>query len=113
MVAVLLVGIISLFEYMAVVFAIGEVSFRMLDGRRHERSRGRARCRWCSFPRPGLWHLPISAEITWQSVSALLALHIPYGVCLSLFWRKTGNLVVPGLAHALGDAIRNAITVTV
>jgi membrane protease YdiL (CAAX protease family) len=108
-----LVGILSLVEYLAVVFAMEEVTFRMLDSHLHEASRGRGvlsavfiAAAW------GLWHLPISGEVTWQTIAALLCIHVPYGVCLSLFWRKTGNLVVPGLCHALGDAIRNAITVT-
>ena len=47
--------------------------------------------------------------MTWQTVGLLLYVHVPYGVCLSLFWRKTGNLVIPSLCHSLGDAIRNGI----
>jgi membrane protease YdiL (CAAX protease family) len=105
-----LVGVISLIEYMAVVFAMEEVSFRMLDSHLHEAS-GRPgilsavgiSAAW------GLWHLPIGEEVTWLTVGALLYIHLPYGVCLSLFWRRTGNLVIPGLCHALGDAFRNAM----
>ena len=47
--------------------------------------------------------------MTWQGLGLLMYVHVPFGVCLLLFWRKTGNLVVPGLWHALGDAIRNAL----
>jgi len=31
------------------------------------------------------------------------------GVALSIYWRKSGNLGVPGTAHALADSVRNAI----
>jgi len=31
------------------------------------------------------------------------------GVPLSLFWRKSGNLAVPGFTHAFVDAVRNAV----
>jgi membrane protease YdiL (CAAX protease family) len=104
------VGVFSLLLYMAVVFAIEEVTFRMLDSHLHEADLGRGvlsavfiSAAW------GLWHMPIVPELTWGTVGVLLYVHVPYGVALSLFWRRTGNLVIPGLCHALGDAIRNAI----
>lgn len=104
------VGVFSLLQYMAVVFAVEEVTFRMLDSHLHESDRGRGvlsavviSAIW------GLWHLPIVPELTGATIGVLLYVHVPYGVALSLFWRRTGNLVVPGLCHALGDAIRNAI----
>jgi len=107
----LAVGIASMLEYTAVTFVIEEVTFRMLDSHLHEADRRRGilsavfiSAAW------GLWHLPILGEFNWETIGVLLYVHVPYGVCLSLFWRKTGNLLVPGLCHALGDAIRNAIT---
>jgi membrane protease YdiL (CAAX protease family) len=104
------VGVFSFLQYMAVLFVVEEVTFRMLDSHLHDKEKGRGvlsavlvSAAW------GLWHLPIVDALTWETVGALLCVHVPYGVCLSLFWRKTGNLVVPGLCHALGDSIRNAI----
>jgi membrane protease YdiL (CAAX protease family) len=104
------VGVLSLLQYMAVMFVIEEVTFRMLDSHLHDvdKQRGVLSAVFISAAW-GLWHLPISEELTWEAVGILLYVHVPYGVCLSLFWRKTGNLVVPGLCHALGDAIRNAL----
>jgi membrane protease YdiL (CAAX protease family) len=104
------VGVLSLLQYMAVVFVMEEVTFRMLDSHLHDSDRGRGFLSALFISAVwGLWHLPIGEELTWQGTGLLLYVHVPYGVCLSLFWRKTGNLVVPGLCHALGDAIRNAL----
>ena len=104
------VGLLSLLQYIAVVFVMEEVTFRMLDSHLHESDRRRGflsavllAAAW------GLWHLPGGEELTWESVGILMYVHVPYGVALALFWRKTGNLVVPGLCHALGDAIRNGL----
>lgn len=103
-------GLYSLIQYLAVVFAVEEVSFRMLDGHLHQGHQGRGILSALAISTAwGLWHLPISGEIDWGTVAGLLLVHVPYGVCLSLFWRRSGNLWVPGLSHALGDAIRNAI----
>ncbi len=60
----------------------------------------------------GLWHLPgqaISAGQILPTVAALLAAQILVGVPLSLWWRKSGNLVVNDTAHALLDAVRNGL----
>ena len=104
------VGLFSLLEYMAVVFAVEEVTFRMLDSHLHEADRRRGILSAVFISAVwGLWHLPISEELTWSAVGILMYVHVPYGICLSLFWRRTGNLVVPGLCHALGDALRNAL----
>jgi membrane protease YdiL (CAAX protease family) len=104
------VGVVSFIQYMAIVFALEEVTFRMLDTHLHEADSRRGilsavviSVLW------GLWHLPIGNELSWASVGVLLYVHVPYGVCLSLFWRKTGNLVIPAFCHALGDGIRNAL----
>jgi membrane protease YdiL (CAAX protease family) len=104
------VGLVSLIQYLAVVFAVEEVSFRMLDGHLHQGRRDRGILSALAISAAwGLWHLPIAGDIGWGTVAGLLLVHVPYGVCLSLFWRRSGNLWVPGLSHALGDAIRNAI----
>jgi len=102
--------IYSLLLYIAITFVIEEVSFRMLDDHLHQGRPGRGlfsavvlSAMW------GLWHLPLTDELSWSEIGLLLYIHVPYGVVLSLFWRRTGNLLIPGLAHSLGDAIRNAI----
>jgi len=106
------IGAFSLLQYIAVVFVMEEVTFRMLDSHLHEADKWRG-VRSVVFISAawGLWHLPTGEELRWETVGILLYVHVPYGVCLSLFWRKTGNLVVPGLCHALGDGIRNAIMI--
>ncbi|HZO73141.1 MAG TPA: CPBP family intramembrane glutamic endopeptidase [Ktedonobacteraceae bacterium] len=60
----------------------------------------------------GLWHLPgqvIAAGQLLPTVIGLLAAQILVGVPLSLWWRKSGNMVVNDTAHALLDAIRNGL----
>jgi membrane protease YdiL (CAAX protease family) len=60
----------------------------------------------------GLWHLPIAGgggQPLAATVAQLLVVHCAIGVPLSLGWRRTGNLAVPALAHALIDAVRNAL----
>ncbi len=60
----------------------------------------------------GLWHLPGQAIAAGQlpsTVVELLAAQILVGVPLSLWWRKSGNLVINDTAHALLDAIRNGL----
>lgn len=104
------IGVLSLLEYLAVAFAIEEVTFRMLDAHLHEADRGRGVSSAVALAAAwGLWHLPIDPDPTWATVGILLYVHVPYGVALSLSWRRAGNLAVPALCHALGDAIRNAI----
>jgi membrane protease YdiL (CAAX protease family) len=54
----------------------------------------------------GLWHHPIVPGAT---VSQLLVLQVAMGPFLSLFWRRSGNLLAPGFAHAPSDSVRNAL----
>ena len=57
----------------------------------------------------GLWHYPIILHVSViQVVLTLLLLQVAMGPFLSLFWRRSGNLMVPGFAHALSDSVRNA-----
>jgi membrane protease YdiL (CAAX protease family) len=45
----------------------------------------------------GLWHYPILPQVPiWQLLPAQVAM-----ARSSLFWRRSGNLMVPGFAHAL------------
>jgi membrane protease YdiL (CAAX protease family) len=64
----------------------------------------------------GLWHVPIiplPPEFAHASVIVHVALVAPLevivGPFLSLFWRRSGNLMVPGFAHATMDSVRNAL----
>ncbi len=54
----------------------------------------------------GLWHHPIAPQ---ASVVQLLVTQVAMGPFLSLFWRRSGNLMVPEFAHALSDSVRNAL----
>jgi len=60
----------------------------------------------------GLWHLPIMPKLNvglLGTVAALMFVHGLIGVPLSLYWRRSGNLGVPSLAHAWIDAVRDAL----
>ena len=54
----------------------------------------------------GLCHHPIVPQAT---IVQLLVVQVATGPFLSLFWRRSGNLMVPGCAHALNDSVRNAL----
>jgi membrane protease YdiL (CAAX protease family) len=41
----------------------------------------------------------------------VLAVHGAIGYVLVMAWRRSGNLAVPGIAHAVSDALRNAVLV--
>lgn len=107
------IGLASLLMYVPVVFVLEEVFFRgALDSYLHRD--GEPGARWtaalCSALW-GLWHLPVagSGPITAGVVLALLAFQIPVGIFLSLGWRRSGNLAVPGITHAAIDAVRNGL----
>jgi hypothetical protein len=59
----------------------------------------------------GLWHLPIVTSDTHLLLMALLlgCFHMLPGIPLSLSWRICGNLLVPALAHAALDGVRNVL----
>lgn len=105
----------ALVLYVPVQFFLEEVSFRgLLDT--HVHRDGAAR-QWPSALLVsalwGLWHLPVA--VTDQGLPATIALmlvvHTLIGVPMSLAWRRTGNLMVPVIAHALIDAFRNALMI--
>lgn len=95
-------------------FAVEEVFFRgALDTYLH---RGEEGTGWLSaiFVSAlwGLWHLSTQAPTTgnlFLTVIELLAAQILVGVPLSLWWRKSGNLVVNNTAHALLEGVRNGL----
>jgi len=104
-------GIMSLIIFIPVMFVMEEVSFRgVLDAHLHRPGEGRG---WGSAlvvsALWGLWHLPIAGDISLQRIGVLLFVHCPVGVVLSLYWRRTGTLVIPGASHAFIDALRDAL----
>jgi membrane protease YdiL (CAAX protease family) len=112
-------GIESLLLYIPALFMIEEVAFRgAIDS--HVRHPGEGHgvgstvygiasaivvsVLW------GLWHYPIVPHTSViQVVAQLLLLQVAVGPFLSLFWRRSGNLMVPGFVHALLDSVRNAL----
>jgi len=57
----------------------------------------------------GWWHLPIVApSLLGVGLVAFPITHAMLGIPLSIFWRRSGNLLVPAVVHALIDAVRNA-----
>jgi len=99
--------------YFPVCFILEEVSFRgALDSHLYQRGD--------RFPFAsalfgsvlwGVWHLPILPAQS-QSVGVAIALAVSHsliGVPLAIYWRRSGNLVVTAFAHALIDAVRNAL----
>lgn len=106
-------GIRWFFLYLAVGFVLEEVFFRgALDAFVHPDPSIRG---WGSAVVVsaiwGLWHLPITPlEDGWLGPTIWLAgFHTVIGVPLSLYWRRSGNLLVPVAAHALIDAVRNTL----
>ena len=114
-----LVGIEWLLLYVPAVFMMEEVAFRGAidshvrhpDGHRGFNSTvyGIASAIVVSVLW-GLWHYPVvpHASVV-QVVATLLVLQVAIGPFLSLFWRRSGNLMVPGFVHATVDSARNAL----
>lgn len=120
----LIAGLLSLAYYLPVVFVLEEVAFRgLLDTHVHPRAAapGRGRGGWPSAVFVsvlwGLWHLPLQPGLTAAAlpgtVLSLVIVHTAIGVLLSRSWRRSGSLVLPGAAHALVDAVRNAVAVMI
>lgn len=114
-----LVGIESLLLYIPALFVIEEVAFRgAIDS--HVRHPGEHQGVWSTVYGIasaivvsvlwGLWHYPIIPHASViQVVAQLLLLQVAVGPFLSLFWRQSGNLMVPGFVHATIDSVRNAL----
>jgi membrane protease YdiL (CAAX protease family) len=60
----------------------------------------------------GLWHYPVTplphASVI-EHVALVAYLEVAVGPFFSLFWRRSGNLMVPGFVHAAIDSVRNAL----
>jgi membrane protease YdiL (CAAX protease family) len=106
--------VISLATYLPVVFVMEEVLFRgLLDPYLHGSSTGpdRASALYGSALW-GVWHLPVAfVSLGILTIPYLVAVHSALGYFLVRSWRRTGNLAAPGIAHAVADALRNAVAV--
>ena len=113
-VAALATAALSVATYVPVVFVLEEVFFRgAIDTYLHGSDSGQDRAfavygsaLW------GLWHLPVmSVALGALAIPYLIAIHTALGYVLVTAWRRTGNLAAPGIAHAVSDALRNAVAV--
>jgi hypothetical protein len=109
----LLVGVENLLLLVPVTFVMEEVFFRgVLDTYLRQGEEGIG---WLSAiflsALWGLWHLPIVHPLQPLAliITVLLIFQIAIGVPLSIWWRRSGNLTVPGTTHALLDTIRNVL----
>lgn len=110
-----LFGIESFLLYIPALFMVEEVAFRgAIDshvrhpGERHDVSStiyGIVSAILVSVLW-GLWHHPMLPTAT---IFDLLFAQVLVGPFLSLFWRRSGNLMVPAFVHALNDSVRNAL----
>jgi membrane protease YdiL (CAAX protease family) len=107
-------AVISVATYLPVVFVMEEVLFRgLLDPYLHDGAPGpdRASALYGSALW-GIWHLPVmSIALGALTIPYLVAVHTALGYVLVTSWRRTGNLGAPGTAHAVSDALRNAVAV--
>ena len=107
-------AVISVATYVPVVFVMEEVLFRgLLDTYLHGSTPGpdRASALYGSALW-GLWHLPVAfINLGILTIPYLVAVHTALGFFLATSWRRTGNLAAPSIAHAVTDALRNAVAV--
>lgn len=101
--------------YFPATFVLEEVAFRgALDAHVHHDgdSRGWQSAAFVSALW-GLWHLPVSSMNLPMPlvVAELVVVHVLLGVPLSFAWRSSRNLAGPALAHAVNDAVRNAVMI--
>jgi membrane protease YdiL (CAAX protease family) len=105
---------ISLATYLPVVFVMEEVLFRgLLDAYLHGSTPGADRASalygsalW------GIWHLPVAfIALGVLTIPYLIVVHTILGYFFVTSWRRSGNLAAPGIAHAVIDALRNAVAV--
>jgi len=105
---------ISLATYLPVVFVVEEVLFRgLIDPYLHGSTPGPDRASaiygsalW------GVWHLPVAfLALGVLTIPYLVIVHTTMGYFMVTAWRRTGNLAVPGVSHAVIDALRNAAAV--
>jgi len=114
LVAAIATAVVSVATYIPIVFVMEEVLFRgVLDTYLHGSTPGpdRATALYGSSLW-GLWHLPVVfISLGILTIPYLVAVHTVLGFFLVTSWRRTGNLAAPGIAHAVSDALRNAVAV--
>lgn len=104
----------SMATYLPVVFVMEEVLFRglidpYLHGSAPDPDRASALFGSALW---GIWHLPVaSIALGVLTIPYLVVVHTMIGSFLVTSWRQTGNLAAPGIAHAVIDALRNAVAV--
>jgi len=105
-------GLKSFLLYVPVAFAVEEVVFRgMLDT--YVNPAQSQKGIWSALfisALWALWHLPLASngENLWLTALASMTISF-WGIPLSIFWRRSGNLAVPAFSHAFADAIRDAL----
>ena len=112
--AAITTAVISLATYLPVVFVMEEVLFRgLIDPYLHGSTPGpdRASALYGSALW-GIWHLPVAfLALGVLTIPYLVIVHTTIGYFIVTAWRRTGNLAAPGIAHAVIDALRNAVAV--
>ena len=106
--------VISLLTYLPVVFVMEEVLFRgLIDTYLHGATPGPDRASaFYGSALWGIWHLPVAfIALGVLTIPYLVVVHTVLGYFLVTSWRRTGNLAAPGIAHAVIDALRNAVAV--
>lgn len=107
-------AVVSLLTYLPVVFVVEEVLFRgLIDPYLRGSTPGpdRASALYGSALW-GLWHLPVAfLALGVLTIPYLVIIHTSMGYVMVTAWRRTGNLAVPGVSHAVIDALRNAVAV--
>jgi membrane protease YdiL (CAAX protease family) len=116
-----LLGIEWLLFYIPVVFMMEEVAFRgAIDSHvRHPGERHGVESTVYGIASAmvvsvlwGLWHIPVMPHASSViQVIGIVHLEVAIGPFLSLFWRRSGNLMVPGFVHAAVDSLRNALSI--
>ncbi len=100
----------SLLLYIPISFVLEEVIFRgLLDSHITNKTKNGTKSALFISALWALWHLPLGPPDGNLLLNALglLFVHCLVGIPLSIFWRKSGNLMVPAFSHAFIDAIRN------
>ena len=97
----------SLLTYIPVSFVMEEVTFRgCIDSHVHHEgeSHGILTAIWVSALW-SWWHMGCLPDTNPLNV---LTGMVPIGIFLSIWWRRSGNLLVTGATHAFIDSVRNA-----
>ncbi len=110
----ILIGARSFLLYLPVCFILEEVFFRGALDAYVSQADDSTRSALYVSALWGLWHLPAVAATGRLDpflgvVAGLLFVHMLIGRYLSFYWRHSGLLFVPAAAHALIDAVRNAL----